>query len=70
MNIDKAVADVIGNLTLNNLKQAAVIDALKAELARKDAIIQQLNEAAKDTAPDVPVPKKKGANGATAHEHH
>lgn len=66
MKIDDMIAKHIGDLTLENLKLKTIVEALRIELAKKDHIIKELNEA----APEPPLNGKvhEGvSNGASAH---
>lgn len=61
--MDELVAKELGKLTLTVIKQAAVIEALKAELAKRDAAIVQM----KANEPELPLVKNGGNGHAAAH---
>lgn len=62
--MDDLVALELGRLKLALIKQTAIIDALKAELGKRDAAIALL----KSNEPELPLALKNGANGhAAAH---
>ena len=62
MSIEEKLASQIGALILIGFKKDAVIEALKAELDKRNEIIRKLNEA----EPPLPLaePQKEARNGA------
>lgn len=62
--MDELVSKELGRLMLGAIKQSAMIDVLKAEIAKRDAEIERL----KATQLELPVAEKNGGNGhAAAH---
>jgi len=57
--LDNIIAQKLGALVIENAKQAVVIEAMKAEIAKRDELLRKLNETAPELPPRVPAEAQK-----------